>query len=60
MTTVSIQLESEIVKKLKAFGKKGENYNDIIRRLLEKVNYEAFMNEQYAILDEEEEWISLD
>lgn len=60
MTTISIQLESEIVEKLKALGKKGENYNDIIRRLLDEVNYEAFMRAQYKILDEEDEWVSLD
>lgn len=59
MTTISIQLESEVVEKLKALGKKGENYNDIIQRLIDKVNHEAFMREQYKILDEEE-WVSLD
>ena len=60
MTTISIQLESEIVENLKTFGKKGENYNDIIRRLIDEVNYEAFMRSQYKILDEEDQWASLD
>jgi predicted CopG family antitoxin len=61
MTTITIQLESEIVEKLKAIGKKGESYDDIIQRLLiEKVNYEVFMREQYKILDEEDEWVLID
>jgi len=61
MTTITIQLESEIVEKLKAIGKKGESYDDIIQRLLiEKVNYEVFMREQYKIFDEEDEWVLID
>jgi len=60
MTTITIQLESEIVEKLKALGKKGDSYDDIIQRLIEKVNYEVFMREQYKILDEEDEWVLID
>jgi predicted CopG family antitoxin len=60
MATITIQLESKIVEKLKALGKKGESYDDIIQRLIEKANYEVFMREQYKILDEEDEWIPID
>jgi predicted CopG family antitoxin len=60
MKTITIQLESEIVEKLEALGRKGESYGDIIQRLIEKVNYEVFMREQYKILDKEDEWVLID
>jgi predicted CopG family antitoxin len=60
MTTIAIPLESELVEKLKALGKKGETYSDIIRRLIDTVSYEEFMRVQYKILDGEDEWVPLD
>ena len=41
-------------------GKKGETYSDIIRRLIKEVQYIKFMEEQYEILDNEKEWVSID
>ena len=60
MTSITIQLESELAEKLKALSKKGETYSDVIRRLIDTVRYEEFMREQYTILDDEDEWIPLD
>ena len=59
MATITIQLGNKIIEKLKTLGKKGESYDDIIQRLIEKANYEVFMREQYKILDEEDEWIPI-
>lgn len=60
MASITIQLESEIAEKLKALGKEGETYSDVIRRLIDTVRYEEFMREQYKILDDEDEWVPLD
>jgi len=35
-------------------------YNDIIEALIERANYTEFMRENYAILDKERNWVSLD
>jgi predicted CopG family antitoxin len=56
----TIQLELEVRKRLQSLGKKGETYNDIIKRLIKKAAYVDFMEEQYAILDNEKNWVSLD
>ena len=45
---------------LRSFGRKGETYNDIIEKLIERARYEEFMEESYNILDSKEGWTSLD
>ena len=56
----TIQVETGVRKRLQSLGKKGETYNEIIKRLLRKAAYVDFMEEQYAILDNEKNWVSLD
>jgi len=56
----TIQIDREIKNMLKKMGKKGETYSDIIRRLIKEVQYIKFMEEQYEILDNEKEWVSID
>jgi len=58
--TTTIQVDKELRDILKKMGKKGETYSDIIRKLIRKVEYIEFMEEQYKILDNEREWISID
>ena len=58
--TVTVELKPKTVEKLRVIGKKGESYDDTIRHLMDVVGYERFMLEQYKIMDEEDEWISLD
>ncbi len=60
MESMTVELTIRTIERLKFIGKKGENYDDIIQHLIDEVDYEAFMQKQYKILDEEEEWISLD
>lgn len=60
MESMTVELTIRTIEKLKFIGKKGENYDDIIQHLIDEFDYEAFMQKQYKILDEEEEWISLD
>jgi len=60
METMTVELKTKTVEKLRVIGKKGESYDDTIRHLISRVSYETFMLEQYKILGEEDEWISLD
>jgi hypothetical protein len=60
MESMTVELTIKTIERLKFIGKKGENYDDIIQHLIDEVDYEAFMQKQYKILDEEDEWISLD
>jgi len=59
-TITTIQVEVAVRKRLQAIGRKGETYNDIIKKLIHKAAYVDFMKEQYSILDTEKNWISLD
>ena len=56
----SIQVEQAVRKRLQSLGRKGETYNDIIKKLIQKAAYVEFMEEQYFILDNEKNWVSLD
>ncbi|HEC77282.1 MAG TPA: hypothetical protein ENI33_08530 [Thermoplasmatales archaeon] len=58
--TTTIQVDKELRDILKRIGRKGDTYSDIIRRLIKKVEYIKFMEEQYEIVDNEKEWVSID
>jgi hypothetical protein len=60
MAITTIQLDSKVRDRLKQKGRKGETYNDIVLRILRKAEYVEFMEEQYAILDKERNWVRLD
>jgi len=58
MTTIPV---SKVIRdKLKNYGLKGETYNDILQHLMNKVDYNEFMERQYKFLEEKEKFISLD
>jgi len=56
----TIPLYKQTREKLKAFGFKGETYDQIITRLMEKAEYIAFMERQYEILSKKEKFVPLD
>lgn len=58
MTT--IQVDTGVRKRLQTLKKKGETYNDVIKRLIRKAVLVDFTEEQYAILDNESNWVPLD
>lgn len=45
---------------LKELGRKGETYEDIIKWMMGKIEYEGFMDRQYDRLSEKEKYVSLD
>lgn len=57
--TTTIPLSKETRDLLKRYGKKGETYDELIRRLLEVAEQVEFARRQKRIL-EEEEFVPLD
>lgn len=57
-TTILVQKKTR--DQLRALGKKGESYDDIIIRLLEEINRQEFIARQYKRLKEKDEFIPLE
>jgi hypothetical protein len=55
----TIPVTKDVRDRLKKYGMKGETYNDILNRLMDEVDYEAFMEKQYKKLEEKEKFVSL-
>ena len=60
MGVTTIPVERETRERLRSFGKKGETYDQILRRLLSLAEYEGFMERQYERLKDKEAFVSLD
>jgi len=60
MATTTIQIPMETRDRLKRFGLKGQTYRDILETLMDRVEYEAFMEEQYKRLQERPKFVPLD
>lgn len=58
--TTTIPLEKETRERLRSFGKKGETYDEVLRRLMTIAEYEEFMTRQYERLKEKSAFVSLD
>ena len=58
LTTIPVYKNTR--DRLKVFGFKGETYDQIIRKLMEKAEYIAFMERQYKILSNKEDFVPLD
>jgi hypothetical protein len=56
----TIPVTKDVRDRLKKYGMKGETYNDILKRLMDEVDYETFMERQYKKLGEKEKFMSLD
>lgn len=53
-------MEKETRERLRSFGKKGETYDQILRRLMSLAEYEGFMENQYERLKDKAAFLSLD
>ena len=56
----TIPVKKDVRDRLKQYGMKGETYNDILKRLMDEVDYETFMERQYKKLGEKDKFVSLD
>jgi len=61
MTGVTtIQIPPATRDRLKKFGLKGQTYREILDRLMDRVEYEEFMEEQYRRLRQRSKFVPLD
>jgi len=56
----TILVEKETRERLRLFGRKGETYDQILRRLMSIAEYKGFMEKQYERLKDREAFIALD
>lgn len=56
----TVALSENTRDKLKSFGRKGDTYDDIIRRMMEIVDRELYLDEVYRRLEEKEKFVPLD
>ncbi len=56
----TIALSEGTRDKLKSFGRKGDTYDDIIRRMMGIVDRELYLDEVYRRLEEKDKFVSLD
>ena len=58
LTTIPVYKNTR--DRLKSFGFKGETYDQILKKLMEKTEYITFMERQYEILSNKAEFVPLD
>jgi len=58
MATTPIPVEKETRDRLRSLGKKGETYDQILKRLMSVAGYEEFMEQQYNRLKDRREFAS--
>jgi hypothetical protein len=58
--TTTIPIEKETRDRLRTFGRKGETYDQVLRRLMSVAEYEEFMTRQYERLKDKSTFVSLD
>ena len=56
----TIPLFKSTREKLKALGTKGETYDQIINKIIERIDYEEFMERQYKFLKQKDKFVPLD
>ena len=56
----TIPITKAVRNMLKSYGLKGETYDKILRRMMEQVDHEEFMGQQYKLLKEKDKFVSLD
>jgi hypothetical protein len=58
--TTTIPVEKETRDRLRSFGRKGETYDQVLRRLMILAEHEEFMTRQYERLKDKSAFVSLD
>jgi hypothetical protein len=60
MAITTIPLRRETRDKLRTLGSKGETYDEIVNRLLARLEVQELLEEHYRLLAEKERFIPLD
>jgi hypothetical protein len=58
--TTTIALKKETRERLRSFGRNGETYDQVLKRLISIAEYEEFMTKQYERLKDKNAFVSLD
>lgn len=58
--TRTIPLEQETRERLRSLGRKGETYDQVVKRSISIAEYEEFMTRQYERLKDKNAFVSLD
>jgi hypothetical protein len=58
--TTTIPLEKQTRERLRSLGRKGETYDQVVKRLISLAEYEEFMTMQYERLKDKNAFVSLD
>jgi hypothetical protein len=58
--TTTIPLEKETRERLRSLGRKGETYDQLLKRLISIAEYDEFMTRQYERLKDKNAFVSLD
>jgi len=58
--STTIPLEKETRERLRSLGRKGETYDQVVKRLISIAEYEEFMARQYDRLKDKNAFASLD
>ena len=53
-------MEKETRERLRSFGRKGETYDQVLRRLISIAEHEEFMTRQYERLKDKSAFVNLD
>jgi hypothetical protein len=53
-------LEKQTRERLRSLGRKGETYDQVVKRLISLAEYEEFMTMQYERLKDKKAFVSLD
>jgi hypothetical protein len=60
MALTTIPLDTKLRDRLRAYGTAGMSYNDIVQRLLDERDRDAFIRDILREADEETQWVDLD
>ncbi len=60
LATTTIPVAKETRERLRSFGRKGETYDVILKRLMSLAEYEGLMEKQYERLKDKKAFVSLD
>ena len=60
MAITTIPVERETRDRLRLLGRKGETYNEILKRLMSLAEYDDFMERQYERLKDKKAFVPLD
>lgn len=60
MTATTIPVDSKIRDRLRTYGHAGMTYNQILQKLMDQIEREAFVAEMRRLADKTTDWVDLE